>query len=291
MLRICVAGVTIEFEPADPAFFAGRMTEYLQTGDVPAQMRMESRVVDEITMPDGELLSTVRRSRVMRLPGGNMAHYLVDEQTQQIIQLSRYAPDFSHVQLWFAPLKSGRPTTTEYEYAYTAFEFANRLSALGGAVLHGSAIAYRGEGVIFSAPSGTGKSTHTSLWKQCFGEDVTFINDDKPALRFPEGERPLVYGAPWSGKTALNHNICVPLRAIVFVERGNENTIRRLDITESMLHLSEELVRPYMDEQLGARLVDRMVLLAQGTPIYLLTCAPEPAAALFARAALFDEQR
>ncbi len=287
-MRFCVAEVPIELEATDAAFFAQRVAEYACSDAEPAQLYLKSHVVKEITLPDGEPLFSVRRLRGLQLPDGDRVHYCYDNEMQQVIQLTRHSPDFSRAETWIAPPPKGIDIATDYEYAYSGFEFANRLSALGGAVLHGSAIAYRGEGLIFSAPSGTGKSTHTTFWKECFGEDVTFINDDKPALRFPDNDRPLVYGTPWSGKTDLNHNICVPLKAIVFLERGSENTIRRVELPESMFHLSEELVRPYTDEALGARLVDRMLLLAQKTPIYLLTCTKDPEAARFARAALFD---
>ncbi|MBQ6705985.1 MAG: hypothetical protein IJN07_00545 [Clostridia bacterium] len=288
MLRLQVAGVEIQLQTDNDAFFAKRTAEYVSDGTAPVQLSMISHVVDEITLPEGEHLFSANRSRIMRLPDGDMAHYTYSLDRQHIIQLTRYSPDYSRTELWSAVPPNDNCTSIDYEYAYTGFAFANRLSALGGAVLHGSAIAYRGEGVIFSAPSGTGKSTHTTFWKECFGDEVIFVNDDKPALHFPENDRPIVYGNPWSGKTDLNTNIAVPLKAIVFLERGEENAIRQLDFTESMFHISEELVRPFMDEKLGEKLVDRMVQLALGTPVYLLTCTKEPKAAEFARRVLFD---
>ncbi len=288
MLRFNVAGVEVELEATDTGFFTRRVAEYVSDQTAPVQLRMKSHVVDEIVPPEGELFCSVRHLRALRLPDGDVVHYSFSQDMKRVIQLTRHSPDFSRVELWCAFGRENPEYATDYEYAYTGYHFAHRLSTLGGAILHGSAIAYRGEGIIFSAPSGTGKSTHTTFWKECFGEDVIFVNDDKPALRFPAGECPRMYGAPWSGKTDRNTNVSVPLKAIVFLERGTENAIRRLSLPESMFHLSEELVRPYTDERLGARLVDRMVQLAEGTPIYLLTCTKDPAAAEFCRNALFD---
>ncbi len=287
MLRFRVAEVEIELQAGDVEFFAKRTAPYASDATAPIQLQMKSHVVDEIVPPEGEPLFSVHQRLGLRLPDGDLVHYRLSSDEKRVIQLTRHSPDASQAEMWCAFGREDQAYATEYEYAYTGFHFAHRLSALGGAVLHGSAIAYRGEGIVFSAPSGTGKSTHTSFWKERFGEDVIFVNDDKPALRFPAGERPMMYGTPWSGKTDLNTNLAVPLKAIVFLQRGAENSIRRLSFPESMFHLSEELVRPYTDEQVGARLVDRMIELAQGTPIYLLTCTKDPAAADYCRDALF----
>jgi hypothetical protein len=171
---------------------------------------------------------------------------------------------------------------------YIGTAFANRLETLGGSTLHGSSISYKGEGVVFSAPSGTGKSTHTALWKKCFGDDVEHINDDRPAIRI-EGDTPMIYGTPWSGKTALNNPLSVPLRAIVFVERGEKNAVTKLDFTESMLLLGGQIGKPYYDAVLGGKVVDLMVELTKRIPIYRLTCNMEKEAAFVARKAIFGE--
>ena len=82
-----------------------------------------------------------------------------------------------------------------------------------------------GQAYLFSADSGVGKSTHSRLWQQVFGDQrVTIINDDKPALRLRDGVW-YVYGTPWSGKYGLNHNLCYPLAGICFLERSKTNKI------------------------------------------------------------------
>ena len=285
-MRIRVADIPMNIEVTDTAFFDRRFAAYRDGGDAPVQFSMTSTVTDIITPPVGEEYRTFRRTHLLRLPDGKQCYYTTAP-TGRIAYLAQYAPAYESVDMWISP--RGEPfSNTDYEYMYTGYEFSSRLGYLGGGVLHGSAIAYRGRGVIFSAPSGTGKSTHTGLWKACFGEDVVFVNDDKPAIRYPDGQA-TVYGTPWSGKTDLNTNMAAPLHAIVFVERGEENRIRRLELTESMLHLSEELVRPRHDEALSTRLVDVMVQLAQTVPVYLLTCNMDPAAATVARDGIFGK--
>ena len=77
-----------------------------------------------------------------------------------------------------------------------------------------------GEAYIFTAVSGTGKSTHAMLWREVFGERVRMINDDKPLIRItPEGKA-VVYGTPWDGKHHLSKNSAFPLKAICWLTRA-----------------------------------------------------------------------
>ena len=103
-------------------------------------------------------------------------------------------------------------------------KIAENLLSYGVLLIHGSAIAVDGKGYLFTAKTGTGKSTHTRLWRQVFGDRAVMINDDKPFLQFAEGGV-FLCGAPWSGKHGLDTNITVPLQGICILERGTENTI------------------------------------------------------------------
>ena len=100
----------------------------------------------------------------------------------------------------------------DWDYFLEGAKFSSLLLENDGFVLHASALALNENAFLFSANSGIGKSTHTRLWKKVF-DGVTIINDDKPALRLKSGLF-YVYGTPWSGKSSLNENICVPLKSI-----------------------------------------------------------------------------
>ena len=120
------------------------------------------------------------------------------------------------------------------EYLCTGGSFYRQLVKFDGMMLHSSAVVMDGYAYLFSAPCGTGKSTHTSLWRKTFGEDrVLMLNDDKPALRLEDG-RWYAYGTPWSGKHGLATNICVPLKGICILERGTENQIRQISAREAL---------------------------------------------------------
>lgn len=120
---------------------------------------------------------------------------------------------------------------------------AERLPEFSGFLLHGSAVAVDGECFVFTAKSGTGKSTHTRLWRELLGERAVMVNDDKPLVRVTE-RGTLVYGTPWNGKHYLSSNIAVPLKAICILERGDENRIREVGMDEMLPKLLLQAYRP-----------------------------------------------
>lgn len=123
-----------------------------------------------------------------------MEEYRVDEQKSDI-QLS-INEAFCRVKQQENP----HLTLEQCEYIFAGSEFYRKLINLGGFMLHASAIVVDNKAYLFSAPSGTGKSTHTKLWQECFGDKAIIINDDKPAIRIEEGKC-FAYGTPFSGKT------------------------------------------------------------------------------------------
>lgn len=144
-------------------------------------------------------------------------------------------------------------------------------------VLHGSVIAVDGQGYLFTAKSGTGKSTHTRFWRETFGERAVMVNDDKPFLRMEE-EGILVCGAPWSGKHGLDTNVTVPLKAICILERGPENRIHPMgpkDALPMLLHQSHHPLDQSKHPQLQA-LVEQ---LANRIPLWKMECTLDPRAA------------
>lgn len=146
-----------------------------------------------------------------------------------------------------------------------------------GLMLHASAAALGGRAYLFSGPCGRGKSTHTHLWQQTFGEAVQVFNDDKPALRRLDG-RWYAYGTPWCGKDGINLNQKWPLGGICFLEKSQENRIRRLPAAEALpLILAQTTYRlqPHSMELLLASLDS----LLREIPVFLLENRPEEAAA------------
>ena len=100
-------------------------------------------------------------------------------------------------------------------------------------VFHSSAISVDGNGFLITARSGVGKSTHAKLLNEYIGDGFKYINDDKPLLKV-EDNNVTIYSSPWNGKERRGNNISAPLRAIIFLNRGEINTYRKIDNKEEI---------------------------------------------------------
>lgn len=112
--------------------------------------------------------------------------------------------------------------------------------------LHASTVVVDNKAYLFSAPSGTGKSTHTKLWLKQFPNSY-ILNDDKPIIRFIDG-RAYAYGSPISGKDGISKNKRVLIQGICFIERDKSNWIKIADSKEALTELFKSTVRPFKKE-------------------------------------------
>ncbi len=147
----------------------------------------------------------------------------------------------------------------------------------GAMLIHSAAISVDGKGYLFSAISGTGKTTHINLWLKKFGDRAVVINGDKPIIREVDGVF-RVYGTPWCGKEGINQNISVPIEGICLLSRGSENIISRVKSDEAIASLMEQTSRPKGAESM-VELLDIIEKLLGKVPIYRLFCNMEPEAA------------
>lgn len=156
-------------------------------------------------------------------------------------------------------------------------------------LFHGSVVAVDGEAYLFTAKSGTGKSTHTALWRQVFGSRAVMVNDDKPFLRFTDSGV-LACGSPWRGKHGLGENISVPLKAICILERGAENHITPISPAAGLNMLFQQSQRPQRPENLPKymELIDR---LAASVPLYRMACNMDPQAAVVSYEAMSGKRQ
>lgn len=156
----------------------------------------------------------------------------------------------------------------ECEYLYSGSFFYEQLALFDGLMLHSSCIEYKGKAYLFSAPSGTGKSTHTHLWLK-YLEGCRIINDDKPAIRIIDG-MPYAFGTPWSGKTDENVNEGVPIGGICFLGRG-ENKIKRIPGIAALKPFMDQTVRP-RDKALMDKMLETLNIILTKVPVYQMTC-------------------
>ena len=157
-------------------------------------------------------------------------------------------------------------------YLYEGFEFARQLLKYNGIWIHASAVVVDGEAYLFSAPCGTGKSTHTSKWLELFGDKAFIINDDKPAVRIIDNEY-WVYGTPWSGKHDISVNTKAKLKGICFLHRAEENSINYMDKVSAVKEILDTSHFKTNAEQMIKKLeiLDKIV---SNIPIYEMGCTP-----------------
>ena len=182
---------------------------------------------------------------------------------------------------------------TENTIALKSDQRANRMFAVNNAMmlayayagadkstvlLHASVIRKDGRGYLMTAPSGTGKSTHTFLWyKNIPGCDL--MNDDNPVVRIIDG-KPIIYGTPWSGKTPCYRNIKAPVGAIVRIYQRPKNEIRRMRPVESLAQLLPAASNMKWDQRIYLGVCDTLSAIIKSVNIYELRCLPDAEAAL-----------
>lgn len=172
------------------------------------------------------------------------------------------------------------------EYMGIGTAFYKSLLNYGGMMLHASAVALDGRAYLFSAPSGVGKSTHTARWLELFGSRALIVNDDKPAIKKTDGVY-YAYGTPFSGKYDLSFNGGFPVQGICFLERSQENSIRRLTPGEAIAPLFDQTVRPAESENMDL-LCERADDILNTLAFYHLRCRVDDDAVKTAYEAMKD---
>ncbi|MBR5152413.1 MAG: hypothetical protein IKW60_02675 [Clostridia bacterium] len=156
------------------------------------------------------------------------------------------------------------------DYIYAGLAFGHLALNYQRMVYHSSCIEVGGKAIAFSAPSGTGKSTHVGLWKKHV-PDTVIINDDTPVFRFDREDAVYACGSPWSGKTDLNTNREAPLAAIVMLRQGANNSIRKLCGTEAFVRVFGQARKlPFKTSM--EQVTELCEQLLSRVPVYELTC-------------------
>ena len=207
--------------------------------------------------------------------------YLTDKPAEFSVSIS--GSDMEDERKWS---KSETPKEWELEWVAIYRKICSELAHRNTVLIHGSCIAVDGSAYLFCAPSGTGKSTHTRLWREYLGEKAVMVNDDKPLVRIFEpsdpaygAERTLrIYGTPWNGKHRLGANISAPLKAVCFLGRSEENHIERIDAASALPQLIKYTFRPEDPASMLA-VLDNAAKIADLSAFYSLVCNMDPKAA------------
>lgn len=154
-------------------------------------------------------------------------------------------------------------------------------------VFHASYVAHDGGALLFTAPSGTGKSTQAELWRVHRGARV--LNGDKAAVRLSGAA--MVHGMPFSGTSGICENVSLPLRGVVVLSQAKENTVRRLGPSAAVAALGENVFADRSIAEEWSAALNLLLDLAASVPVYALACTPDERAVCALEEAIARERR
>lgn len=230
-----IASLKIRFDYQFEDYFKGNIDHYL-VDSKEYDCYMRTLVVDEIKERITKPI-TAKNNRFIYFEDG-MEHIVVRDPQQKIEMMVSYDLEYKDVTLY---LRKDINNIEEKEYVFTGIMFMDYALSKGYLSLHAAGLFVNDEGILFSAPSKTGKSTHARYWLSTYPNTYIF-NDDKPLISVRDGIK--TYGSPWCGKTLVNRNIELPLKAIVFLKQGQENEIKTLSMKEKLIYLMRNINRP-----------------------------------------------
>ena len=163
--------------------------------------------------------------------------------------------------------------------------YALATAGLNTALFHSAVVSYEGRAYMFLGKSGTGKSTHASLWLR-YINGTELVNDDNPVVRVTDDGKAVVYGSPWSGKTPCYRNVSYPLGGIVQLSQAPYNKIKPLKGISAYVVLVPSISGKRWDRQVADGLHQTENALAQTVPTWHLECLPDEAAAQLCNTAI-----
>lgn len=207
--------------------------------------------------------------------------YISDENPCFSIETNQTDIDFERKKSESNDKKNGLPirnfTDSYLETLAVYRKIANNFLDRDIILFHGSVVAVDKTGYLFTAKSGTGKSTHTKLWREYFGERAFMVNDDKPLIKINE-KNVTVYGTPWNGKHNLSQNTSVPLKAVCILKRSEKNHIEKITKSEAYPMLIQQVHRS-CDTVKMVKLLELIDRFAKNVNFYKLGCNMEIEAA------------
>lgn len=169
-------------------------------------------------------------------------------------------------------LRSEVPDRIKPRLVLNTLEAEHHIVRRGGFLLHNSFIRVDDKAILFTAPSGTGKSTQAELWRKYRGEEV--INGDRAAVRV-EGEKVMAYGIPYCGTSGICGQAKLPVAAIVYLSQGPENRIEPLRGLQAFKRMWEGCSVQLWEEADVARCSQTVTEAIQRANVVHLTCTPE----------------
>lgn len=256
---ICVSGREEELFQ-DPGILAP-----FQVEEQPAEHTIWCEIADSLPEPGGEPIFASPERRVYQMGETHISY--IGSESAPYVRVERRGTE--HTARF---LRSGIWERIGPKSVLIALEVESIIARAGGILLHASCIEHNGEAILFTAPSGTGKSTQGELWRQYRGADV--INGDRIMVRVTETGAEAV-GIPFSGSSGICKNRTLPLRAVVYLSQASHNTVTPLVGVKAFRKIWEGCSVHIWDREEVAKAMDAVRKLMVTVPVYHLECTPD----------------
>ncbi len=265
-----VANVAMEVS-SDRPMAVSRQWRLFETTSVRPALRYRVRHMPELPQLSGRLLFENGRVRVFE-ENGRQSRIYIDGVTGK----PTVAVQEGENACWeIAVQEALLPWGTDVADLFVQYGLPRRLPQQGKLLLHCAYIIYNGRAILFTAPSGTGKTTQATLWQRCMGSRI--INGDRAALGLEDGVA-TAYGLPISGTSPDCENVTAPVAAIVSLSQAKENRVTRLRAAAAVKPLLTGTYLPPEFSQDLPLLVDLAASLAARVPVFHLQCLPDESA-------------
>ena len=255
------------------------------------------RLFDCDVLPVGDALPVILSEELLETAENEMGLIrLYGRSEEYVLTLASHSGDVCHIlqtDKAFTRLKAFiRMNRTEAGQALSSLlriAYSQAILYHDAVAVHASAVYYDGHAYLFMGKSGTGKSTHASLWMKHISGSA-LLNDDNPTLRLTEnGIR--AYGTPWSGKTPCYKPLSFPVGGIVRLQQAPYNRFHRRECIDAFVALYPGCSFLHRDSVMQNRVCDTLVRIVQAVPVGVLECLPDEKAAFLCRQALTRTER
>lgn len=276
----CICGVSIQVSAPQPIKKDAQGTLFCaETEKTDLCIALEA--AEALPQPAGTLCGTAGEKQTWR-SGSTVTRQTKDRfRTQPHLQVRYDLQDVSRVQA--IARREDWPWATGTKYLWTGVALNQLMLHFRTMFFHASYVAYQGQGILFTAPSGTGKSTQAELWRKHRGAEI--INGDKAAVSLRE--QPMLHSIPFSGTSGICKNVSLPLKAVVVLSQAPQNTVRRMGPAEIVSALCPNVFADQTVPEEWSLLLNLLLDLATSVPVYALACTPDERAVQALESVLF----
>lgn len=269
LLSLRIAGICVSMKSFQPWNMEEAFRPFVETVPVP-DYRVIFRWTDTLPRIPAQVLYEGECYRIH--PGGLRSFFDAPRQTEPYA-VAEY--DWENAEVRIACLPEGAHCVAQMHNSFFHIDIESMMIGKQRIFLHASCVDTPLGGILFSGPSGIGKSTQAELWCACRGAKQ--INGDRPILS-KDAQGWLAWGAPYAGSSGCHVNENCRVRAIVMLEQGPSCRLCRLKPSEAFREVWAGLTVHSWDRNFVERAVDLALDLIGTVPVYRFTCTPDVSA-------------